>query len=253
MAPCPILCALCVGISEYSCRDLSNLPGARRDAERFAVFLRGRELPAERLYLLLDRVTKRDLEQKISEFMQLIRSSFTGATYHLVVIFIAAHGRHPHSSELPAILPSDIQSPDCEDGFVDLDRQLLLPLDSTKSQKLKVWLVVDTCRDNHSIGTWTGNEQPPLRRSRWSSQTDFHILLACDRGRFAKDDQSLADCLIHSLDDPGKDWKMPQKRRKAELKTLRKATALEKFTWRLFGGSFAQTKCRSFMSTSENG
>lgn len=183
-------------------------------------------------------MTKRDLEQKISEFMQLIRSSFTGATYHLVVIFIAAHGRHPHSSELPAILPSDIQSPDCEDGFVDLDRQLLLPLDSTKSQKLKVWLVVDTCRDNHSIGTWTGNEQPPLRRSRWSSQTDFHILLACDRGRFAKDDQSLADCLIHSLDDPGKDLEDASKEAQSRIENAAEGNGLGEIHVATFRGFF---------------
>ena len=57
MAPCPILAALCVGIEEYSCQGLCNLPGARRDAQHFAEFLRGRKLPEERLYLLLGRVT----------------------------------------------------------------------------------------------------------------------------------------------------------------------------------------------------
>ena len=205
MAPCPILAALCVGIEEYSCQELSNLPGARRDAERFAEFLHGRKLPVERLYLLVGTVSKGELETKIGQFIELIRYSSIGSASHLVAVFVAAHGKQPHSSELPAILPSDIRSPESEDGLVDLDPLLLTPLDSIKGQKLKVWLTIDTCRENHGIRTWTGNGQSLVRRSRWRSKTDFHILLACDRGRCADDDNSLAGALINALDDPWKE------------------------------------------------
>lgn len=245
MAACPILAALCVGIEEYSCQGLCNLPGARRDAQHFAEFLRGKKLPEERLYLLLGRVTwdllkmlfliyflilshvsplvpgvffcreliqwaskvtKGELETAIGQFMHLIKSDRPKpSTCHVVVVFMAAHGRQPHTSEVPAILPSDVRSPEREEELVNLDPLLLVPLDSIKSEKLKVWLTIDACRENQEILTWTGNQQSQLQRVHRRSETDFHILLACDRGRFANDAYSLADVLIEALDDPWKD------------------------------------------------
>lgn len=117
---------------------------------------------------------------------------------------MAAHGRQPHTSEVPAILPSDMRSLEGQDELVNLDPLLLVPLDSIKS-KLKVWLTIDACRENQEIVTWTGYQQSQLQRLHRRSETDFHILLACDRGRFANDAYSLADVLIEALDDPWKD------------------------------------------------
>ncbi|CAK9001698.1 H3 lysine-79 specific) [Durusdinium trenchii] len=131
----------------------------------------------------------------------------------------------------------------CIRGYLDpdlhkIEKQAPTLTNEALSLVLQVWLVVDTCRDNHSIGTWTGNEQPPLRRSRWSSQTDFHILLACDRGRFAKDDQSLADCLIHSLDDPGKDLEDASKEAQSRIENAAEGNGLGEIHVATFRGFF---------------
>ena len=152
------------------------------------------------------KVTKGELETAIGQFMHLIKSDRPKpSTCHVVVVFMAAHGRQPHTSEVPAILPSDVRFPEREEELVNLDPLLLVPLDSIKSEKLKVWLTIDACRENQEIVTWTGNQQSQLQRVHRRSETDFHILLACDRGRFANDAYSLADVLIEALDDPWKD------------------------------------------------
>ena len=152
------------------------------------------------------KVTKGELETAIGQFMHLIKSDRPKpSTCHVVVVFMAAHGRQPHTSEVPAILPSDVRFPEREEELVNLDPLLLVPLDSIKSEKLKVWLTIDACRENQEIVTWTGNQQSQLQRVHRRSETDFHILLACDRGRFANDAYSLAGVLIEALDDPWKD------------------------------------------------
>ena len=206
MAKSTVLGALCVGIETYHSDDLKNLPGARRDVERFAEFLREKGLPEQRLHYLVGEVKKSALESSICQFTEMVKNISTqNPERRLIIIFIAAHGRQLHKSELPAVLPSDIASAECDQGLVDLDFSLLVPLDSVKPQKLKVWLVIDTCRENGGISTWTGNEHTSLRRLRWRSLTDFHVLLACDRGRLADDDQSLTDALIDAFSDPSKD------------------------------------------------
>ncbi|CAE7209955.1 unnamed protein product [Symbiodinium pilosum] len=94
---------------------------------------------------------------------------------------------------------------------------LLRPLDSMRECKLKVWLVIDTCRENRGITTWTNNEEKEPKRSRWHSPTDFQILLACDRGRLARDQPSLADALIHAMQDSSKDLEAVCKEAQAEV------------------------------------
>ncbi|CAJ1334651.1 unnamed protein product [Effrenium voratum] len=208
MPPCPILAALCVGIEQYQCAGLKHLPGAR-DAENFASFLReNTELSEQKLHLCVGEVTKAMLEKSVHHFTQVVRRALEkGDPCRLLIIFVAAHGKQLPKSELPAILPSDVPFAECQAGLVDLDASLILPLDSVKQQKLKVCLVVDTCRENHHITTWTGNRQTFTQQFRWRSSTDFHMLLACDRGRLANDEHSLTDALIHALRcDPSMDW-----------------------------------------------
>ncbi|CAE7576057.1 unnamed protein product [Symbiodinium sp. CCMP2456] len=123
----------------------------------------------------------------------------------LIVISVASHGRQPLDTELPAILASDAVSPKSDTGSVDLDSQICRPLDSVTGRKLKVLLVIDTCRENERIGTWTGNAETRLKRLHWSSKTDFQIVLACDKGRLASEEQSLTGALIRELQSSNKD------------------------------------------------
>ena len=206
MASCPILAALCVGIEKYSHEGLSNLPGAGHDAEGFAKWLCDRKLPRERLYLLVGKVTKKDLETSIDNFLNLIKSTLRETRLGcpaLVVVYIAAHGRECQTSELPAILPSDVRSLEILDGLVNLDSLLITPLDSIKleGRKLKVWLTIDTCRENPKIRTWTGNDPRQVKRLHRRSEVDFQFFFACDRGRLANNDHSLAGALIDALRD----------------------------------------------------
>ena len=79
------------------------------DAEEIAECLRQRQLPEERLDLLVGNVKKEELESRIHQFIQMVKSTSQTAC-DLVVVFFAAHGKQPHTSELPAILPSDIKA-----------------------------------------------------------------------------------------------------------------------------------------------
>eukprot|EP00438_Fugacium_kawagutii_P019742 Skav227348 [mRNA] locus=scaffold1665:100674:102299:+ [translate_table: standard] len=194
MTFCPILSALCVGISEYECKGLKPLLGARRDAENFATSLCARKLPEDKLHFLVGKVLKSDLDDLICQFINTIRSSPSSSAPVLVFVFIAGHGKQPASNQLPAIFTSDTRSPEHDDDLVDLDRSILRPLHSIKHRKLKVWIVIDACRWNPALDTFAGR-----------SQTDFKILLSCDPGRYAVDDQSLADAVIRALQDPEKD------------------------------------------------
>ena len=204
METCSFLAALCVGIGSYS--NLTDLPKAKKDAELFARKLRCRGLKKNGLFLCVGVVTEFKLGEAINSFLKVIRGSRAPhKTSQLVVIYLAGHGQQMQAGELPSILTSEATSTICEAGCVHLDSMLLRPLDSMRECKLKVWLVIDTCRENRGITTWTNNEEKEPKRSRWHSPTDFQILLACDRGRLARDQPSLADALIHAMQDSSKD------------------------------------------------
>ena len=203
---CSFLGALCVGIEDYDSSRLANLPKARRDVEQFTLELHRRGLRDAAVCRCEGRVSKIELEDSIGRFLGTIeRSVNSEKASQLAVIFVAGHGRQLQYGDLPAILTSDATSPVCDVGCVDLNSRLLQPLDSIKTRQLKVWLVIDTCRENRDILTWTGNAQTPLRRTNWSSQTDFHIVLACDKGRLANDEPSLTDALVRAMQDSNKD------------------------------------------------
>ena len=146
----------------------------------------------------LGHVTEDAMKQQIRSFLDCIERNVLQQRFPLVVVFIAAHEQQLQSTELPCIVPSD--SNGSLKSLVDLDFLLLRPLDAMKAGKLKVWFVVDTCRENKDIHTWIGDAADrPFKRYHWRSQTDFQILLACDRGRVARDQPSMTMALLHAM------------------------------------------------------
>ena len=209
---CTFVGALCIGIEEYSSKDLLNLPKARRDAEQFSRALISKGLAENSLHLHVGEVCHSTLLAAIRDFLRMVEKHYSecpGTEPQLIVICVASHGRQPDSCELPTVLASDAASPQSDVGSVDLDSQILRPLDSLTARKtkgrLKVLLVIDTCRENPQIGTYTGNAETLMKRSRWRSKTDFQMVLACDRGRLASEEPSLTEALIRELECPDKD------------------------------------------------
>ena len=87
-----------------------------------------------------------------------------------------------------------------------------------KGGKIKAWFVIDTCRENRSINTWTGlAEDNAYRRRLWRSQTDFQLLFACDRGRAASDQHSMTKELISALRDHNNDLEAVCKKAQASV------------------------------------
>ena len=214
---CTRLAALCVGIEEYQydieeCQHgdvphgLHHLPNASRDANNFSREMLRCGFQDNNLFLLVGHVSQQKLKEGILKFLKYAEDNISREGVQFLVVFIAAHGKQPQGSELPVILASDYEpdmdSEDYEndmDSVLDLDTMLLKPLDSMQGGKIKAWIVLDTCRENKRIQTWTGHEEKSLKRSLHSSETDFQILLACDRGRVASDTDSLTPALLRAL------------------------------------------------------
>ncbi len=194
---CTCLAALCVGIEVYQHGDIPDLPNASRDANNFSREMLRRGFQDNNLFLLEGHVSQQKLKEGFLKFLECTENNISSEGVQLVVVFIAAHGKQPESSELPAILASD--SENGMDSVLDLDTLLLKPLDSIQGGRIKAWFVVDTCRENKCIQTWTGHAENSLKRLRWSSETDFQIVLACDRGRVASDQHSLTAALLCAL------------------------------------------------------
>lgn len=207
------LAALCIGIEEYQdAGHFVNLPNASRDAQDFSREMLIWGFQERNLISLVGHVTEGALTRSISSFLELVENNVSQRDIHLVVVYVAAHGEQLQSGELPAIWASD------SDAICDLDALLVKPLDMMKGGKIKVWFVIDTCRENRSINTWTGlAEGNAYRRLLWRSQTDFQLLLACDRGRAASDQHSMTKELISALRDPHNDLEAVCKKAQASV------------------------------------
>lgn len=207
------LAALCIGIEEYQdAGHFVNLPNASRDAQDFSQEMLRRGFQERNLISLVGHVTESALTRSISSFLELVENDVSQRDIHLVVVFVAAHGMQLQSGELPAIWASD------SDGICDLDALLVKPLDMMKGGKIKAWFVIDTCRENRSINTWTGlAEDNAYRRRLWRSQTDFQLLFACDRGRAASDQHSMTKELISALRDQHNDLEAVCKKAQASV------------------------------------
>ena len=226
--------ALCIGIEDYQDPDFENLPNACRDAQDFSQELLIRGFQNRNLFLLVGHVTHSALRQTISRFLELVERDVSQEGVHLVVVFVAAHGMQLQSGELPAIWASDDSTPI---AMVDLDALLLKPLDMLKGGKINAWFVVDTCRENRSINTWTGHTQDSaFRRLLWKSQTDFHFLLACDRGRVASDQHSMTNAVVCALKNPHNDLEAVCKEAEASVAELSHG---RQRPWRYSRGDFS--------------
>ena len=196
-----VLAALCVGIEEYQPpgpsedpdeerpipKEDSNLTNAGRDARALRQELLAQGLQDENLFLLAGYVTGAALKQSITSFLECVREQISNFgrrdvsnAIPRVVFQVAAHAVHWETSELPVILTSDRD-------MIDLDALLAKPLDMLQSQGIEAVLLIDTCREDGKITTW--NTREPGSKKRFRSRTDFTILLACDRGRVAYDNQ----------------------------------------------------------------
>jgi len=178
------------------------LPNASRDANNFSRDLLRLGFQENNLFLLVGHVSQKTLKEGILKFLKYAGDNISREGEQLLVVGIAAHGKQLQGSELPVILASDYEND--MDSVLDLDTLLLKPLDSMQGGKIKAQFVLDTCRENKCIQTWTGHDQRSLKRSRHSSETDFQILLACDRGRVASDADSLTaafQCALRSESD----------------------------------------------------
>lgn len=211
------LAALCIGIEEYQdAGRFVNLPNASRDAQDFSQEMLRRGFQERNLISLVGHVTEGALTRSISSFLELVENDVSQRDIHLVVVFVAAHGMQLQSGELPAIWASDSDA--TRDATCDLDALLVKPLDMMRGGKIKAWFIIDTCRENRSINTWTGlAEDNAYRRLLWRSQTDFQLLLACDRGRAASDQHSMTEALISAFRDPHNDLEAVCKKAQASV------------------------------------
>ena len=238
---CTCLAALCVGIEEYQHGDFPDLPNASRDANNFSREMLRRGFQDNNLFLLVGHVSQQKLKEGILKFLKCTEDNISIEGVQLLVVFIAAHGTQPRSSELPAILASDYENDMY--SVLDLDTLLLKPLDSIQGGKIKAWFVVDTCRENKCIQTWTGHAENSLKRLRWSSETDFQILLACDRGRVASDQHSLTAALLCALKSQQSDLEAVCKEAQTSIELL---SSGRQRPWRycrvIFLASFCQMK-----------
>ena len=223
---CTRLAALCVGIEEYQydieeCQHgdvphgLHHLPNASRDANNFSREMLRRGFRDNNLFLLVGHVSQQKLKEGILKFLKYAEDNISREGVQLLVVFIAAHGKQPQGSELPVILASDYENE--IHSVLDLDTLLLKPLDSMQGGKIKALFVLDTCRENTCIQTWTGHDQRSLKRSRQCSETDFQILLACDRGRVASDADSLTAAFLCALRSPQSDLEVACKQAQTSI------------------------------------
>lgn len=231
---CTCLATLCVGIEEYQHGDFPDLPNASRDANNFSREMLRRGFQDNNLFLLVGHVSQQKLKEGILKFLKCTEDNISSEGVQLLVVFIAAHGTQPRSSELPAILASDYENDMY--SVLDLDTLLLKPLDSIQGGKIKAWFVVDTCRENKCIQTWTGHAENSLKRLRWSSETDFQILLACDRGRVASDQHSLTAALLCALKSQQSDLEAVCKEAQTSIELL---SSGRQRPWRYCRGDFS--------------
>ncbi|CAL1150470.1 unnamed protein product [Cladocopium goreaui] len=209
--------ALCLGIGEYE-RD-QCLPQAAADAENMAAAFRNLGCCNVISRTTQEPLTRQKIVDLVSGFV--LRTKFrmqdaetTGWGTLLVALFVASHGMHAHAKELPLIVPADLTCSSDTEELIDLDRLLLNELAQVTPPRHNqrtccVWIILDTCRSG-PVTAWQCQPCCSLREQnadvlrgpsplKTKLTPDFLVLLACDRGGWASDCDSLSSALVKSL------------------------------------------------------
>lgn len=209
--------ALCLGIGKYE-RD-QCLPQAAADAENMASAFKNLGCCNVMSRTTQEILTRQKIVDFVSGFVLRTKTRMqdaeaTGSGTLLVALFVASHGMHAHGKELPLIVPADLTCSSDTEELIDLDKLLLNELAQATPPRHNqhtccVWIILDTCRSG-PVTAWQCQPCCSLReqnaeRFRGPSPLktkltpDFLVLLACDRGGWASDCDSLSSALVRSL------------------------------------------------------
>ena len=172
--------ALVVCVSDYD--HMKNLPGAKSDRGRII-----QQLESLRFQVSsppTDRVTRKELEDAVKEFLQKIAKAALLQPWLIVFVWFAGHGLQEECDHYPYLMASD-SHPIAAECF-GTRNNLICSLNSVVAVppgRLRVASVFECCRENPQDLCFSRG--PGHRKLFRRLRNDFYTIFACDPGKKA--------------------------------------------------------------------
>ena len=172
--------ALVVCVSDYD--HVKNLPGAKSDRGRIIQQLEGLRFQVSSTPP--DRVTRKELEDAVKEFLQKIEEAARLRPWLIVFVWFAGHGIQEEFDHYPYLMASD-SHPIAAECFGTRNSLIwrLNRIVAVRPGRLRVVSVFECCRENPQDLCFSRG--PGNRKLLCRLRNDFYTIFACDPGKRA--------------------------------------------------------------------